>query len=87
LRRPSFRFSNPADIGCADVLIRPYGEHCIECFSWVPVMFGGDWPVCSIASSLGCWVKILKEIVGKESVTNQEKLFAKNAERIYRLAK
>lgn len=65
--------------------IRPFVEHCIECFGWERVMFGGDWPVCNITSSLGRWVEILKEIVSKESVTNQEKLFSKNAERIYRL--
>ncbi|HEX4343792.1 MAG TPA: amidohydrolase [Verrucomicrobiae bacterium] len=67
--------------------IRPYVEHCIECFGWDRVMFGGDWPVCNITSSLGKWVEILKEIVAKESPANQEKLFSKNAERIYRIPK
>jgi predicted TIM-barrel fold metal-dependent hydrolase len=66
--------------------IRPYVEHCIECFGWERVMFGGDWPVCNLTSSLGRWVEIIKEIVARESAGNQEKLFAKNAERIYRLA-
>ena len=65
--------------------IRPYVEHCIECFGWDRVLFGGDWPVCNLTSSLGRWVEIAKEIVGKESRTNQEKFFAGNAERIYRL--
>jgi len=67
--------------------IRPYVEHCIECFGWDRVIFGGDWPVCNITSSLGTWVSILKEIVAKESPANQEKLFAKNAERIYHITK
>jgi len=65
--------------------IRPYVEHCLECFGWERVVFGGDWPVCNTTASLGRWVEIIKEIVAKESITNQEKLFAKNAERIYRL--
>jgi predicted TIM-barrel fold metal-dependent hydrolase len=65
--------------------IRPFVEHCIECFGWERVIFGGDWPLCDITSSLGQWVEIIKEIVGKELITNQEKLFSKNAERIYRL--
>jgi predicted TIM-barrel fold metal-dependent hydrolase len=65
--------------------IRPYVEHCIECFGWDRVLFGGDWPVCNITSSLGRWIEILKEIVGRESAENQEKLFSKNAERIYRM--
>jgi len=66
-------------------VIRPFVEHCIECFGWDRVLFGGDWPVCNITSSLGRWVEIIKGIVAHESVSNQEKLFAKNAERIYRL--
>lgn len=65
--------------------IRPYVEHCIECFGWDRVLFGGDWPVCNLTSSLGRWVEIAKDIVGKESPANQEKIFARNAERIYRL--
>jgi predicted TIM-barrel fold metal-dependent hydrolase len=65
--------------------IRPYVEHCIECFGWDRVLFGGDWPVCNLTSSLGRWVEIAKDILGKESPANQEKIFARNAERIYRL--
>jgi predicted TIM-barrel fold metal-dependent hydrolase len=65
--------------------IRPFVEHCLECFGWERVIFGGDWPVCNITSSLGRWVEIIREIVSKESVANQERLFSKNAERIYRL--
>lgn len=66
--------------------IRPFVEHCIECFGCDRIMFGGDWPVCTLTSSLARWVEILKEIVAKESVANQEKLFHKNAQRIYRIA-
>ena len=66
--------------------IRPFVEHCIECFGWERVLFGGDWPVCNLAASLGRWVEIAKEIVGTESAERQQKFFAGNAERIYRLA-
>ena len=65
--------------------IRPFVEHCIECFDWDRVVFGGDWPVCNLTSSLARWVEIIKEIVAAESTERQEKLFARNAERIYRL--
>jgi predicted TIM-barrel fold metal-dependent hydrolase len=65
--------------------IRPYIEHCLECFGWERVVFGGNWPVCNMTANLGLWVEIIKEIVARESVGNQEKLFAGNAERIYRL--
>jgi predicted TIM-barrel fold metal-dependent hydrolase len=68
----------------ADV-IRPFVEHCVECFGWDRVLFGGDWPVCNLTASLGRWVEIAKEIVSKEPVANQEKFFSRNAERIYRV--
>ena len=67
--------------------MRPFVEHCIECFGWERVMFGGDWPVCNLTSSLGRWVEVAKEIVGRDSVERQTKFFAGNAETIYRLAK
>lgn len=65
--------------------IRPFVEHCVECFGWDRVLFGGDWPVCTLTSSLGRWVEIVREIVGTESPERQTKFFAGNAERIYRL--
>lgn len=65
--------------------IRPFVEHCIECFGWDRVLFGGDWPVCNLTSSLGNWVAIAGELLRGESVHRQEQFFFRNAERIYRL--
>ena len=65
--------------------LRPYVEHCIECFGWERVVFGGDWPVCNLTVGLGRWVELAKEIVQAESPERQGKFFASNAERIYRL--
>ena len=66
-------------------IIKPYVEHCIEAFGWNRVVWGGDWPVVNMASSLGEWVKISKALVSTESLSNQEKLFSKNTIRIYGL--
>ena len=77
-------YSDPARVDAAS--IRPFVEHCIECFGWDRVLFGGDWPVCNLTSSIGDWVRIAREIVGSESIERQEKLFSRNAERIYRLS-
>lgn len=65
--------------------LRPFVEHCLESFGWDRVVFGGDWPVCNLTSSLGGWVELAKELVGGESPERQEKFFSRNAERIYRL--
>jgi predicted TIM-barrel fold metal-dependent hydrolase len=65
--------------------IQPFIEHCVECFGWDRVLFGGDWPVCNLTSTLGRWVEIAKELVRTESAERRRKFFAENAEKIYRL--
>ncbi len=64
--------------------VRPYVEHCIECFGWDRVVWGGDWPVCLLTTDLKTWVETSRELVSGESEEHQRKLFYKNAERIYR---
>ncbi len=63
--------------------LRPIVEHCIDCFGWDRVVWGSDWPVCNIHSSLGEWMAITREIVSGEDRSNQEKLFRLNAMRVY----
>lgn len=66
--------------------LRPYVEHVIESFGWDRVMFGSDWPVCTLAASFQQWVETLNLLVLRASEDERAKLFAKNAERVYRLA-
>jgi predicted TIM-barrel fold metal-dependent hydrolase len=66
--------------------LRPYVEHVIGCFGWDRVMFGSDWPVCTLAAGFQQWVETLNILVLAASEDEREKLFAKNAERVYRLA-
>ncbi len=65
--------------------LRPYVNHVIECFGWDRVMFGSDWPVCTLASTFGDWFKALVELTRDAGEVNQHKLFHDNACRIYRL--
>ena len=64
---------------------RPYVEHVIECFGWDRVMFGSDWPVCTLAAPLRKWVETLTLLTSNAGEENQQKLFYKNAARVYRL--
>ena len=65
--------------------LRPYVEHCIECFGWDRVMFGSDWPVCTVSATLKRWVETLLFLTKAESEINLSKLFYENAVRIYKL--
>lgn len=65
--------------------LRPAVEWVIECFGWDRVIFGSDWPVCTLASPLRRWVETLTEITASASDENRAKLFIENARRVYRL--
>jgi predicted TIM-barrel fold metal-dependent hydrolase len=66
--------------------LRPAVEHVLEAFGWERVMFGSDWPVCTLAGSFRQWVEALLELTQAAGAENQRKLFQSNAERIYRLS-
>lgn len=65
--------------------LRPFVEHTIECFGWDRVLFGSDWPVCTLSATLKEWVDALLFLTREAGEANQRKLFHDNAERIYRL--
>jgi L-fuconolactonase len=65
--------------------LRPYIEHVIACFGFDRVMFGGDWPVSTLATTYPRWVAAVDEVLGGCSREEREKFWVRNAERIYRL--
>ena len=65
--------------------LRPYVDHAIECFGWDRVMFGSDWPVCTVSASYRQWVDVLLSLTRSAGEANQKKLFHDNAIRVYRL--
>jgi predicted TIM-barrel fold metal-dependent hydrolase len=66
--------------------LRPYVEHVISCFGWDRVVFGSDWPVCTLSASYTQWVEALQSLTQNSGAANQKKLFYDNAVRIYRLS-
>ena len=65
--------------------IRPYVEHALNAFGEDRVVFGGDWPVVTLASPWRRWVDTLDEISAGFSDTAKRKLWSDNARRFYRL--
>ena len=66
--------------------IRPYVEHAIASFGWDRVVWGSDWPVCTLTASLSIWVAATHAIVKGCSLDERARLFRGNATRIWRLA-
>ncbi|MBD5780407.1 amidohydrolase [Pelagicoccus sp. NFK12] len=63
--------------------MRPWFEHVVSCFGWERMVWGGDWPVCTLTSDLRNWIQITKELCSQASDSERSKLFSINAERIY----
>jgi L-fuconolactonase len=68
----------PADLA-------PIVNHVMGEFGPDRVVFGGDWPVCTLGAPLAEWIQALRELVSQRSYDEQRKLFHDNAQRIYRL--
>jgi predicted TIM-barrel fold metal-dependent hydrolase len=66
--------------------LAPIVHHTLEVFGPDRVMFGGDWPVCTLGASYRQWFDALVEIVASRPESEQRKLFHDNAVRHYRLA-
>lgn len=65
--------------------LKPFVGHILDCFGWDRVMFGSDWPVCTLTASYQEWVDALLVLVADADMENQAKLFSENARRVYRL--
>jgi predicted TIM-barrel fold metal-dependent hydrolase len=65
--------------------LRPWVEHAVASFGWERVLWGGDWPVCTLTATLPQWVEASDKLFATATTTQREQVFYKNAERIYRI--
>lgn len=73
-----------ADSWTAETL-RPYVEHIIDCFGWERVVWGSDWPVCTLGGGLLAWVAATHAVLSGCSNDERDSLFWKNANRLWNL--
>ncbi|MGC8638899.1 MAG: amidohydrolase family protein [Isosphaeraceae bacterium] len=66
--------------------LAPFINHVLDSFGPDRVVFGGDWPVCTLGAPLAGWVKALRQVVAERPEIHQRKLFHDNAVRVYRLS-
>lgn len=63
--------------------LAPTVNHCLDVFGPDRVVFGGDWPVCTLVASYKEWASALREIIAERSETDQRKLLHDNAALFY----
>lgn len=76
-------YAGPETPSAAD--LQPWFHHALQAFGWDRVLWGSDWPVCTLATPLATWVGISNSLVKHANPEQKEKFFSRNAERIYRL--
>jgi predicted TIM-barrel fold metal-dependent hydrolase len=65
--------------------LRPFVDHVIEAFGWRRLVWGSDWPVCTLTANLTRWVETTHALISGASETEESGLLRDNAIRIYRL--
>ncbi len=67
--------------------LAPAVNHCLDSFGFGRVVFGGDWPVCTLGAdtSYAAWVTALREIIANRTRQEQSALFHDNAVAFYGL--
>lgn len=65
--------------------LRPWVEHTVEAFGWDRVVWGSDWPVCTLGGGLSTWVAATQALIAGASADERTKLLSANAKRVWRL--
>ncbi|MER9102752.1 amidohydrolase [Mesorhizobium sp. M0848] len=75
-----------ADAGSWTVeTLRPYVEHTISSFGWDRVVWGSDWPVCTLGGGLSTWVAATHALLSGCSIAERDRLLSDNARKLWRL--
>jgi L-fuconolactonase len=65
--------------------LKPYIDEVVETFGWNRLIYAGDWPVCTQATTLSRWVDLLDRHFAGVAETDLRKFYRGNANRVYRL--
>ena len=65
--------------------IRPYAEHTINAFGFDRMVWGSDWPVCTLGGSLSTWVGATHALLEGASKDEKHALLAGNAIKLWNL--
>jgi L-fuconolactonase len=66
--------------------LKPYIEHALQCFGFDRVLFGSDWPVCTLACAFEQWMEVLRNMTNGCRKDQLERLFGKNARQFFAIA-
>ncbi|WP_226783062.1 amidohydrolase family protein [Oceaniglobus trochenteri] len=65
--------------------LKPYIDAVVEIFGFDRLIYAGDWPVCTQATTLPRWVEVLDRHFSGVSETDLRRFYRGNANRVYKL--
>ncbi|MCO4315715.1 amidohydrolase [Phyllobacterium sp. 21LDTY02-6] len=65
--------------------LEPYVHHVISSFGFDRLVWGSDWPVCTLGGGLATWVAATHALLSGCSDSEKARLFSENARRIWKL--
>ena len=65
--------------------LEPYVETVLDAFGPERLLFGSDWPVCTVASTYDRWISVVKQWIAGLSANEQEMILGGNAQQFYGL--
>ena len=65
--------------------LRPYVDHLLDTFGPGRLVWGSDWPVCTLASSYGRWLDVTGELLSELAEDERGAILGGNAVHAYRM--
>ncbi len=65
--------------------LRIYLDVVLEAFAPERLMFGSDWPLCSLACDYGAWFGLISRFIAPLSESEQERILGETATEVYGL--
>lgn len=76
---------NCGDLPVTAALLKPYVAHVIDCFGPSRILWGSDWPVVEIRSSLPDWISLTHTLLAELSAEERAQIGHGTARAVYGL--
>ena len=67
--------------------LQPYVAHLLKTFGPKRLIWGSDWPVCTLAASYDRWVETSRDMLSTLTPEEQKAIFGLNAMHLYKIRK
>lgn len=66
--------------------LKPYFAHVAESFGFQRIVWGSDWPVCTLGGGLSTWIGATQALLSGVSLEDKCRVLSENARRLWKIA-